>query len=99
VGRKQDIRRRVIGAIFLVAAIVMVVTGETFLRDKLRANPAYFVLFWMICVVLLGLAVLIAILDMAVVRRQIHDEQQELLETTIRQIEREKSRRPPGSEK
>ena len=55
--RKQDIRRRAIGGFFLLAAIAMLVVGETFLRERLRSHPAYFVLFWMICVVLLGLAV------------------------------------------
>jgi|ERR1051325_2920906 uncharacterized membrane protein YhaH (DUF805 family) len=97
--RKQDLRRRAIGAFFLIAAVAMLAVGETFLRDRLRSNPTYFALFWMICVVLLGLAVLVAILDLAVVRRRLQDEQRELLENTLRQIEQEKSKHPPPGER
>ena len=87
---KRDIRRRAIGTLFLASAAAMLVIGETVLRDKLRANPAAFLLFWMACVIALGISVLIAVLDLAVTRRRLRKEQRELLENTIRQIERTK---------
>lgn len=85
---KRDIRRRIIGAGFLFGAIGMVVLGQTVLRQWLRAHPADFLLFWMACFVLLSLAILVAILDLAVVRRRLRREQRELLENTLREIER-----------
>lgn len=85
--RKQDIRRRIIGGFFLLSAIVMVIVGETFLRQRLRSHPAAFLVFWMICFLLLGFAVLVAILDLAVVRRRLQQEQRDLLENTLREIE------------
>jgi hypothetical protein len=96
---KRDIRRRVIGTIFLAGALAMVVTGETVLREKLRSNPAAFLVFWMVCVILVGISILIAILDLAVMRRRLREEQRQLVEDTIRQIEQAKGAKAAQSPK
>ena len=88
---KQDIRRRVLGAIFLIAALVMLIVGETVFKERLRAQPAGFLIYWMVCFALVGLAILTAALDMAVVRRRVREEQRKLLEETIEQIARTKA--------
>jgi hypothetical protein len=82
------IRFRKRGLSFLVAAIVMLVLGETLLRQSLAKVP--FVLYWMVCFVCTGLAILFAFLDVAGVQRQAREEQRELLEKTIQEIARQK---------
>ena len=54
-------RRRWIGALVLLAALGMVIGGETVLSGKL-GNLA-FIFYWLVCFGLTGLAILIAILD------------------------------------
>lgn len=95
---KTDIRRRALGAFFLIASLVMLIAGETLLRGRLRSHPVEFLVFWMGCFVFVGLAFLMALLDLAVVRRRTREQQRELLESALRQIARTKelkSNRPP----
>ena len=95
---KRDLRRRALGAFFLVASLVMLIAGETVLSDRLRAHPGEFVIFWMACFVFVGLAFLMALLDLAVIRRRTREQQRELLESALRQIaqtKESKSNRPP----
>jgi len=87
---KRDIRRRVIGGFFLAGALGMLLAGETALRERLHSNPAAFLLFWMLCFICVGLAFLMALLDLAVVRRRTREQQRELIEETLRQIEKSK---------
>ena len=83
---KSDIARRGLGAFFLLAALGMLVAGETVLEERLRSQPLEFVGFWLGCFVFVGLAVLMAVLDMAAVRRRVQREERELVESTLRQI-------------
>ena len=83
---KSDIVRRTLGTFFLLAALAMLVGGETMLSERLRSQPWEFVLFWLACFVLVGLALLMALLDMAAVRRRVRREERELVENTLRQI-------------
>jgi len=88
-------RRRWLGALVLLAALGMLVGGETVLKGRLE-NLA-FLLYWLACFGLTGAAVLIALLDARAVRRRTRQEQHDLFETTLRQIESEakaRSRRP-----
>src|ERR1017187_1942321 len=95
---KRDIPRRALGAFFLAASLVMLIAGETLLRGRLSSHPVEFLVFWMGCFVFVGLAFLMALLDLAVVRRRTREQQRELLESALRQIARTKelkSNRPP----
>lgn len=102
---RRDLRRRALGAFFLVASLVMLIAGETVLSERLRLRPLAFLIFWMVCVVFVGLAFLTALLDLAVVRRRTREQQRELLESALRQIAHTKelksnrSPEPPGSSK
>ena len=91
-----DLRRRWLGGISLGAALLMLIAGETVLRERLSGVTA--LLFWMACFALTFLAMLVAFLDMAVVRRRLRDEQRALLEDTFKDIAREKQARS-GKEK
>ena len=95
---KADVRRRCLGAFCLLAAIATLIAGESLLRNRL--SPAAFLVFWAMCFVFSGLAVLIAMLDIAATRRRIRKEHRDLLESTFGQATRPKepeSRKPPES--
>jgi len=87
------------GMTFLIIAVAMLIVGETLLRSFLGKIP--FIIYWMVCFVFTGLAVLFAFLDVAGVQRQAREQQRELLEKTIREIARQKElksgRSNPGS--
>ena len=88
---KSDTRRRALGAFFLLAALGMLVVGETVLKERLRLQPLEFLIFWMACFAFVGMAILIAALDMALVRRRVREEQRKLVEETINEIVRTKA--------
>lgn len=76
------------GLIFLILAVVMLILGETVLRNSLGKVP--FLFYWMGCFVFTGLAILFSFLDVFGVQRQAREEQRELLEKTIQEIARQK---------
>ena len=86
-------RRRWFGAICLGLAIVMLIAGQTFLKGWLSQSVLVLLCFWMSCLVLTTLAAIVAIIDAARVRQETQEEQRALLETTLREIEREKQSR------
>ena len=92
---KRDFRRRVLGAFFLLASLVMLVAGETFLQARLRARPVAFLVYWLGCFGLAGLAFLTAALDVMAVRRRARAEQRELAESALRQIAQSKAEKAP----
>ena len=76
------------GMIFLIIAVVMVILGETLLRNALGKVP--FLFYWMGCFVFTGLAILFSLRDVFGVQRQAREQQRELLEKTITEIARQK---------
>jgi len=76
------------GLIFLVISVLMLVLGETVLKSTLVKVP--FLIYWAICFIATGLAVIFAFLDVAGVQRQARDAQRELLDKTIHEIARQK---------
>lgn len=76
------------GMVFLAVAVVMLVLGETLLRQSL--TKLAFVLYWLVCLVCTALAILFAFLDVNGIQRQAREQQRELLEKTIQQIARQK---------
>ncbi len=95
-GLNATSRRRWFGAGVLVAALAMLVAGQTVLQGRL-SNLA-FVVYWLVCFTLTGLAVLIAFYDMQALQHRSRNETRDLLESTLQNIQREaKSKpRPPG---
>ncbi|MEP6663465.1 MAG: hypothetical protein ABJC04_07340, partial [Verrucomicrobiota bacterium] len=59
----QDNSRRVIGAIFLGASLLMLVLGLSVFWTRL--SQIGFVFYWLICFLCSGAAALIALVDMA----------------------------------
>ena len=85
-------RRRWFGALVLLAALGMLIGGETVLKGRL-GNLA-FILYWLVCFGLTGLAILIAFLDVRALQRRTRQEQHELFETTLKEIETEAKAKP-----
>ena len=95
-------RRRWFGALVLLAALAMLICGQTVLKAKLQGLA--FLLYWLACFALTGLAVLIALLDVRALQRRIRQEHRDLFATTLTEIEsqakakpRPRGRRPRGS--
>jgi hypothetical protein len=72
--------------------LLILVTGETALRGRL--DGLAFILFWLICFGLTFAAIWIAFLDLSAQRRRARDAQRELIESTLREIERSKEQKP-----
>ena len=85
-------RRRWFGALVLLAALGMLIGGETVLKEKL--GNLGFMLYWLVCFGFTGLAIVIAFLDARALQRRTHQEQHDLFEATLRQIETEAKARP-----
>ncbi len=94
--RDLSARRRWFGAVVLLGALAMLIGGQTVLKDRLGALA--FIAYWLVCLSLTGLAVLVAFLDARAVQRRTRQAQQDLLETALKQIESEAKSRPrqPG---
>jgi membrane protein implicated in regulation of membrane protease activity len=85
-------RRRLLGTLVLLAALGMLIGGETILKEKL--HNLVFIIYWLVCFCCTGLAILVAMLDARALRRRTHQEQHELFEATLKQIETEAKTRP-----
>jgi hypothetical protein len=97
--QSADNRRRWLGGGFLGGALAMLLAGETVLKDRL--SPAAFVFFWLGCMVLTGLAMLVAILDFGAQQRRAREEQRKLFENTLDDIVRKQnaqSQKPPADD-
>jgi hypothetical protein len=85
-------RRRWVGAIIVLAAVAMVICGETVLRD--RMGPFATLLYWMGCLVLTSLAIVVALLDVRALRNRTRLEERALFESTLKKIQSELEARP-----
>ena len=89
-------RRRWFGAVMLLAALAMLVCGETLLKERL--SPIASLIFWLVCLVFTSLAIIVALLDARALQRRIRQEQRELFESTLKKIQAEAQSKPrqPG---
>jgi hypothetical protein len=76
-----EARRRFLGLVLLGFAGLMLVVGITVLAPRLRG--ATFLVYWLGCMSLTGLAVLTALLDLWATRRRVRQAQHELLSRAI----------------
>lgn len=85
--------RRWVGALFLLAAVLMLIAGQTFLKAKL--HDLAFVHYWLICFAFTALAGMTAWLDLRIVRSKSREEQRRLIEKTLQEA---RKGRPPQRE-
>lgn len=76
-------RRAMLGCIGVAGALVVLDT--TLFGDGLRARPVLFVVYWLVCAWLTLLAVLLAVLDLLVLRAQGRRARRELRERLTRE--------------
>ncbi len=77
-------RRRWLGALALVAALAMLLGGETVLRGQL--GPVQFLVFWLLCLALTATAMLAALVEMRALRERSRQQQRDLFQQTLRDI-------------
>ena len=70
-----------------MAAVAMLIAGETLLKNAL--SDVGFLLYWLVCFLFTGLAIVFAFIDVRQVARRTREEQRELMQTTLNQIERQ----------
>lgn len=78
-------RRRVLGGLVLLAALGLLIAGETILKRSLQGLG--FLLYWMICLLLTGTAIVLAWLDACAVRQKGRREARALVERTLGKIQ------------
>ena len=78
-------RRRWLGVLVLIAALGMLIAGETVLQSQLQ--NVTFVLYWLICLILTTAAIIIAFLDARALRQQTREQARDLLQSTLKEIE------------
>ena len=78
-------RKRWVGGVVLFLALAMLTCGETFLKGML--SPKTFLLYWLVCLVLTGTAIVIALEDLRTQRDRARTERRALLESTLKDIQ------------
>lgn len=79
--------RRWWGGIALVLAVGMLILGETALKSRLSGRG--FLAYWLVCILLTAIAIVLALRDLRYQTRQARTAQRELLDSALRQIEAE----------
>ena len=90
----RDAQRRWLGGICLAISAGMLGLGMTVLKGRLR--PQTFLYYWLICMIVTAVTLIIALLDLRAVRLRARCEQAELMNRTLLEIEREKQRKTRG---
>jgi uncharacterized membrane protein len=90
-----DARRRWFGLFFLLIAGGMLIWGLTVLAGSLKGMA--FVIYWLVCFAFTGLALLIALLDLFVVRHRQREEQRDLIVKSIEEFEAKKKEKSQSS--
>jgi hypothetical protein len=80
-------RRRWLGGVLIGTAIAMVIAGETVLKGRLGALA--FAVYWTVCLLFTGAAVIAALADFRATVHRTIKEQRDLLDSTLKRIEDE----------
>jgi len=91
-GLDITVRRRWFGALMLLGALGLLVVGETVLKGRL--DGMVFLLYWMLCFVFTGLAIVTAYLDARALQTRTRREARELLQTTLNKIQTDAQKKP-----
>lgn len=95
-GLNATLRRRWLGVLVLVAAVALLAAGQTLLEGRLTGLG--FLVYWMACFALTGVAVFIAVWDARAVARETLKEHRAILNDAIRELRKDSQpkRPPPG---
>jgi hypothetical protein len=87
-----DALRRWLGLLFLALSFAFLVWGQTFLRDRLKGTA--FLIYWGFCFLFTFAAIFIALLDLRATRKRAQREHDELIERTMKEVDRESGDKP-----
>jgi|SRR6516162_11749930 len=91
-GLDATARRRWLGALMLLGALGLLIAGETILKGHL--DGMVFLVYWALCFVLTGLAIVTAYLDARALQTRTRREARELLENTLTKIQTDAEKKP-----
>ena len=89
-------RRRWVGVVALLAALGMLVAGQTVLEGRLQGGA--YLLYWLVCFGFTFLAMLVALWDARALRYRTRREERELFHNTLDQILTEAKAKGSGEE-
>jgi uncharacterized membrane protein HdeD (DUF308 family) len=78
-------RRRWIGVLAISLALLMLVAGLSVLKPLLQGFAL--VWYWVLCLVITGLALILALLEMRDLQQRTRQEHRDLLEDTLKEIQ------------
>jgi len=90
----RDARRRWFGGICLAISAGMLILGMTVLKGRLRLQT--FLYYWLVCMLVTALTLVVALLDLRAVRLRSRREQSELVSSVLNDIERKKREKADG---
>ncbi len=90
-GDSADALRRWLGLFCLTVAAGMLIWGQIILKPYLKGLAYLF--YWGVCFFFTFGAIFIALMDIRALRRRTKQEQKELLERTLGEVEKEKTKR------
>jgi hypothetical protein len=73
--------RRAIGLALLALAILLLFAGQTILRPQLYG--ARFAVYWLVCLLLVAMAMIVALVDLLAIRYQARRQQLDLLRNAL----------------
>lgn len=83
--------RRLVAGLFLGVALLMLLLGMTLFSGQLVGLR--FAFYWLTCFLFTGLAAIIALIDMALIRQKLRQEQHDLIASTLNEAQLEKNRK------
>ena len=87
-GRYASNWRRIVGAVALTGAVLLLVLGETVLKHRL-GGPKAFLGYWLACFLLTFVAMIMALRELGSVRRLGREDQRDLLEKVLEDVQTE----------
>lgn len=88
--------RRWYGLLCLVLGGAMLLWGQTLLKDRLDGKS--FIIYWTLCFLVTGLALIISLWDSFCLRRQMRRHEKQLLKEMLDQVEKARRERARGGD-
>ncbi|MDX1951123.1 MAG: hypothetical protein SFY81_03000 [Verrucomicrobiota bacterium] len=86
---RSDARRRWFGTLFLLLAFGLLIWGQTLLKSWLQSSPVLYVVYWLGCMSFTLMALLVAALDLFIIRSRTRDEKDKLVKEALEKARRE----------
>ena len=88
-------RRRILGTFCLVAALFMLISGETYFKSRL--SLVGYLIWWLACFAFTIAAIIIAFRDVRAIGQRVRKDHRELFDATLREIESDARQKRSGN--